>query len=148
MKKISILLKSMICALVYTVTSLSIFLICYVLEFDLQNTVVLGVFCGIVMALVTVCDTLKRTVIARLMGLLSAVVAQYLLSLSGVPYGIMMYIFRNENWLEEIGHLTVNELIGYAYGLMIFWPGLLVSFCIAVVVIFIFHWIKNHRKWA
>lgn len=146
MKNISISFKSVICGLIYIVTSLSIILMLYILDFGLQNTIFLGAFCGIMIALVTCCNTLRRTVIARFMGLLSAVAAQFLLSFSGAPYHIIMYIYRNEDWLNEIGHLTVNELIGYNWGLMMFWFGLLTSFFISILVSFICNRLKEHSK--
>lgn len=146
MKNIPILLKSVICGLMYTVTSLCIILILYILDFGLLDTIFSGAFCGIMIALVTCCDTLKRTVIARFMGLLSAVAAQFLLSFSGAPYYIIMYIYRDQVWLYEIGHLTVNELIGYNLGLMMFWFGLLTSVFISILISIICNNPKEHGK--
>lgn len=100
----------------------------------MQSSSVLGGFCGIIIAIVTNSDTFKRTVIARFMGLFSAVLVQGLLSTFGIPYRIIMHIYRDENWLEELGHLTINELIGYGFGLMYFWYSLLASFFVSVVV--------------
>lgn len=144
MKNVSIPLKSVICASVYMVLSLSIILILYIMDSDLQNTLVLGALCGIAIAVVTYSGTLKRTITARFMGLISAVLSQFLLSATGIPYHIIMYIYKDEEWLHEIGHLTINELIGYGFGLMFFWLGLLASFCATVVIIFIGNRIKNY----
>lgn len=128
--------------------SLSIILVLYIMDLDLQSTIVLGGLCGMIIAILTNSRTLKRTIIARFMGIFFAVFAQFLLSTFGIPYRMIMYIYRDENWLEELGHLTINELIGYGFGLMYFWYSLLVSFFVSVVVIFIIIRIKNHRKQA
>lgn len=147
MKNTSILLKSIICGLVYIVMSLSIIFILYIMDLDLRYAFVLGGLCGIIIAAVTAGDTLKRTIAARFLGIISAAISQFLLSISGIPYSIIMSFYKDENWMREIGHLTINELIGYGLGLMIFWGGLLALFCISGIVIFMIRNAKSCRRY-
>jgi hypothetical protein len=102
-----------------------------------------GMPCGIIIAIVTSCDTLKRTVITRITGLFSAVVAQVIFEILGTPYSILMYIFRNDSAIKEIQHLTINETIGYGWGRFLFWGGVLIAFVISVLSIFIFHKVQR-----
>ena len=101
--------------------------------------------CGAIIAFVTYCDKLKRTIIARIMGLLSVVVSQFIFDIIGIPYGILMYLFRNDSFVREMGHLTVNETIGYGWGRMFLGGGLIVSFAVTVIIIFIYNKIKKPK---
>jgi len=147
MKKLSILQKSLICGLVYMVFSLLIILFVYIIGI-FESAIALGLFYGIILAAVTSCEDAKRTIIARLMGIISAIAAQVILFFTGVPYEIILYIyrFRNNTWVLETGRLSVNEVIGYNWGTMFFWYRLLISFAFSVVGIFIFKLIKNRKK--
>lgn len=98
------------------------------------------------MAFVTYCDTLKRTVIAGFMGMLSAVVLQFIFEMSGAAYAILMYIFRNDTFVREAGHLSVNETIGYGWGRMLFWIALIISFLVSIISIHNFNKIKNRKN--
>ena len=143
-KNKSMLLKCFICGSLYLIFNLLIIYTQYILEFSLYSALVLGIFCGISIALVSYCDTAKRTIIAMLAGILSAIATDFISSILGIPYKILMYIFRNDDAIREIGHLTVNELIGYNRGcLLFFWPGLLITFIILIILIPILIRVKN-----
>jgi len=147
MKNIPIWLKSVICGSVYMIFSLLIIPVAYTLDF-FEGTFILGILCGTIIAFVTICDNLNRTIIARVLGIVSAVVGQLILFISGIPYEILLYIFRNDAFVRETGRLTVNELISYNWGvilLLLLWSGLLISLAVIVVVGFIFNLIKRKR---
>lgn len=156
MNNISVFLKSVICVLVCIVMSLSIIFINTTMFDDYSNIFILGGFCGIIIAIVTKGDTLKKTIIARFMGLLSAVITQILLFISDVPYYIIKFIYGGhdlgfygeeaKSWFRDIEHLIENEVSRYFGSTVFFIYGLLASFCTAVVVIFIAIKFKNHRK--
>ena len=106
----------------------------------------LGALCGAIIAVITSCDKTKRTIIARVMGILAAVSAQFMLFITGIPYEIILYIYRNDTYVRETGRLSVNEVIGYNWGTMFFWWSLLFSFAVFVIGIFIFNVINNRKK--
>lgn len=147
----SIFLKSVICVFICIVMSLSIIFI-NIMGFDFYYIFILGGFCGIVIAIVTKSDTLKRTIIAKFTGLFSAVITQFLLLTSDIPYYIIKLFYRGhnlygeENWFRDLEHLIENEVSIYNFSAIYFLYSLLASFCTTVVVIFITVIIKNHRK--
>jgi len=145
MRSKSILLKSVICGSICLVFLLLLIFVVYTLDF-FEGAFFVGLPCGVIIAVITCCDTLKRTVIARFMGLLSAVVSQFIFEIIGVPYMILMYVYRNDSFVREMGRLTVNETIGYGWGRMFFWGGLVVSFTVAVISIFIINRIKSRKN--
>ena len=120
MRSKSVLLKSVICGLICLIFLLLLIFVVYTLDF-FEGAFFVGLPCGIMIAVVTCCETLKRTVIARFMGLLSAVVSQFIFEIIGIPYMILMYVYRNDSFVSEMGRLTVNETIGYGWGRMFFW---------------------------
>ena len=133
-KNKSILLKSVICGLLYFAFNLLIIPAEYILNFSLYSASVLGTVCGILVAIVLYCDTMKRTLQAIGGGLLSIILTDFILG--WIPYRLLEYIFRNDSAIQEIGHLTVNELISYNWGrLLFFMPGLLISFIISISLI-------------
>jgi hypothetical protein len=69
------------------------------------------------------------------MGLLSVVVSQLISEKYGIPYRILLYVFRNDNNIREMGYLTVNETIGYGWGRIFFWRGLVISFIVTSVLL-------------
>jgi len=144
MRSKSILLKSVICGSTCLIFLLLLIFVVYTLDF-FEGAFIVGLPCGVIIALVTYCDTLKRTIIARSMGLLSAVVSQFIFEIIGIPYIILMYVYRNDSFVQEMGRLTVNETIGYGWGRMFFWGGLVASFIVAVISIFIFNRIKSRK---
>ena len=153
---ISIFFKSVICVLVCIVMSLSIIFINTTMFYGARSMFILGGFCGIIIAIVTKSDTLKKTIIARFMGLFFAVITQLLLVFSDVPYYIIKFIYGRhdlsfygeeaESWFRDIEHFIENEVSIYVWCTVFFLYSLLASFCIAVVVIFVTIKIKNHRK--
>jgi len=145
MRSKSILLKSVLCGLICLIFLLLLIFVVYTLDF-FEGAFFVGLPCGVMIAVVTCCDTLNRTVIARFMGLLSAVVSQFIFEIIGIPYMILMYVYRNDSFVREMGHLTVNETIGYGWGRMFFWGGLVASFIFAVISIFIYNRLKNRKN--
>lgn len=145
MKNKPILLKSFACFSIYLIFSLLIIFVAYIIDF-FEGTFILGVICGVIIAVVTICENAKKTIIARVCGIFSAAIAQLILLISGIPYNIIFYIFRNDEFVRETGRLTVNEVIGYNFGYIILWRWLLVSFLISIIVIFIFNKIKSRTN--
>ena len=143
----SLLLKSIICGLVFWIFTLLIIFVEYIIHFSVL-IFVLGILYGVVIAVVSYCDKVKRTIVAMLMGILAAVVSQFILLISGVPYKIIFYIFRNNTWVKQSGRLSVNEVIGYNWGIFSFWYGLLISFVILIICISLYNTIKSLRKQA
>lgn len=136
MKNKSLLLKGFICGLLYLIFHLSIIYTQYILGFSLYSALVLGIFCGLSITLVSYSATTKRTIIAIIVGILSAIATDIAMSIFGIPYNILMYIFRNNEAIREMGYLTVNELIGYNWGrILFFWPGLLITCIISIILI-------------
>ena len=142
MKSISILLKSVICGCIYLLFSLFLIFVVYILGL-FEFTIALGILYGIICAWVTYCETIKRTIVAVAMGLLAAVTSQIILSLSGIPYQIIRYILRDNEFVRETGRLTVNEVIGYNFGTLLFWYGMLPSIVVSAIIIFGVMWYKK-----
>jgi len=117
----------------------------YIMDF-IEITLILGAIFGVVVAAVSYCDNVKRTIAAMIMGIIASFVSQSILFISGIPYKIILFIYRNDTWVQESGRLSVNEVIGYNFGTMIFWQGLLISFVVLIIVIFLFHAIKSRLK--
>lgn len=141
------LLKSVICGLVYLLCSLLIIVVVYIIDIDsFDLTFILGIIYGIFLAVFMDYNNVKRTVIARVVGILSAVVAQVILFITGIPYAIIQYIYRNDEFVREMGYLTVNEVIGYNFGLVYFWVVALIAFVVSVISIFILNVIRNRKK--
>lgn len=142
MRSKSILLKSIICASVYPIFLPLIIFVVYILR-RYEGAFFIGLPCGAVIALVTWCDKLKRTAIARIMGLISIVAAYIILEMLHVPYSILdMYMPR-----DDMGNPTVIiEMISYGWGPDSFWAGLVFSFVVTGIGIFIFSRIKSRRK--
>ena len=141
----SVFLKSIICGLICLIFLLLLIFVVYTLDFFVGAFLV-GLSCGVIIAFVTRCDTFKRTVVARLMGLFSAIFSYFIFEMLGAPYRILLYVFRNNSFVQETGRLTVNETIGYGWGRILFGGGLLIAFIITVISIFIFNSIKNHKR--
>ena len=138
----SIPLRSIICGFAYFVFTFLLLLFVYI--FDLFGTTVfLGVIYGVIVAVVMYCDTIKRTSIAMLMGLLSAIVSQLIVFFTGIPYRIIERIHIDV--VQEFGRLTVNELIGYNWGIMLFWLGLVIALIASFIAALIIHSIKKHK---
>lgn len=152
MNNFSIFLKSVICVLVCIVMSLSIILMNTTMFYGYSSMFILGGFCGTIIAIVTKSNTLKRTIIARFMGLFSAVITQYLLLISKIPYHIIKFTYIKYDaygeayWPKDIRYLMENEMYGYILDSVSSLHGLLASFFTTVVVIFIAIKIKNRRK--
>jgi uncharacterized membrane protein len=115
MRSKPIWLKSIICGVSCWVFLLLLIFVVYIMDF-FEGAFFVGLPCGIIIALVTSCDTLKRTIKARVFGILSALLSQFLFTLLGIPYAIILYIYRNTEWVQYSGRLSVNETIGYGWG--------------------------------
>ena len=145
MKSKSILLKSVICGSAYLIFTLMLLFLVYIIRF-FESAFILGISYGIIVMLVTSCEKIERTIIARVLGIVSAVIAQLILFITGIPYKIILYILRDDEWVKETGRLTVNEVIGYNWGVMFFWWAFIMSFLISISCLFVFNMIKNRRK--
>jgi len=143
----SILIKSAICGLVYLVFHLLIIPAQYVFDFSLYSALVLGILCGITIAAISYSNTAKKTVVTMVVGLVSSVLAQLILWFTGLPYAILWNIFKNDVAIQEIGHLTVNELIGYNWGFILFFlPSFLITFAVLIISVPVFISIRNRSK--
>jgi len=147
MSKKPIWVISLICGLVYMVFPFLIILIVYII--GVYNFIVpaifLGIVCGTAIALVTYSGELRRTTIARITGILSVVAAELLLELLGVPNRIILYIYRNSEWVQYSGRLSVNETIGYGWSMMFFWGAMLISFFVVCIGTFVYGKMKKQR---
>ncbi len=137
--------KIIIFDLLYLLFTLLLIFAVYVIDF-FWVTFILGTLYGVVITVVSYCKQIKRTIIAIVTTLLSAVVIQFSLIVLGVPYIIILYILRNNSWVKETGHLTVNEVIGYNWGNMFFWFSLLISLVVSLVSLILFNAIRYRRK--
>jgi len=145
MKNKPIWLKSVISGIIYIVFSLLIIFFVYIIDV-FESTFVLGAIYGGILAFITSCDGIKRTVIARIMGIIAAFIAQVILFILGIPYQIILFILRDNEWVRETGRLTVNEVIGYNWGTMFFWWVMLISFAGFVIGIFVFNVVRSRIK--
>ena len=148
MSKKSILYKSIICVSAYLIFWLLMFFTAYINDIAFQPfymAIAFGIICGAVIAIVTGCAELKRTVLARIIGVLSVIATDIILSVSGIPHKIILYKYRNSAFVQETGRLTVNETIVFGWSNMFFWYALLISFAVVAVSIFIFKTVKNRR---
>ena len=147
MNKKNILVKSLICGLVYMIFPFLIIYIVYII--DVYNFIApaisLGIVCGTVIALVTYCGELKRTAITRIAGILSVFTTALLLDLFGVQYRIILYIYRNSEWVQYSGRLSVNETMGYGWSMMFFWAAMPISFIVVCFGTFLYGKIKKRR---
>jgi len=104
-----------------------------------------GIICGTIIAIVTGCSELKRTVPTRIVGILSVIITNLILSMSGIPNKIILYKYRNDAFVQETGRLTVNETIVFGWSNMFFEFALFVSFTVVAVGILIFKILKKRR---
>ena len=147
LKSRPLLKKSIMCGLVYIVFPFLIIFFVYIIDL-FEITIVLGAVYGIVLTMVAYCVTLDQTLDAMLFGILSAFVTQILLSISGVPYRVILYLFRRrrDGFVLETGRLSVNEVISYNFGTMFFWFGLIATFAASLFIVLIIHAVKKRRS--
>jgi len=136
MRSKPIWLKSIISGLVFAVFLLLIFFVVYILNF-LYGSIILGVICGVIIAMVTACDTAKRTFIARIMGIVAAFIALWVLIRMGILNIILLHILRNDSFVQETGRLSAHHTTGYFFGFIFLCAGMIVSFIIASFVIYL-----------
>lgn len=141
----SILLKSAVCVLISIAMSLAMIVI-NTAVYDDYLMMILGVFCGIIIAAVTKSDTRKKTIAARTIGIFSAVLTQLLLLISDIPSHIIKRIYGRhdlsfygeeaERWFSDIGQFIENEVSIYDSCVIFFLYGLLAFFFAGAIVIF------------
>ena len=131
----SILLKIAVCGISYLIFSLMIIFVAYIIDIFLM-TLVLGTLYGIIVAIIACCDTQKETIKTSAICVLSAIVLQILISMSGVPYRIILFILRHDDFVRETGRLTINETIGYGFGIIFFQFGFIPSLFVSIFIIF------------
>jgi hypothetical protein len=107
--------------------------------------IIFGIICGTVMAGITVCTELNRTILARIIGVLSVVATDFLVSMSGIPHRIILYKYRNDAFVQETGRLTVNETIKFGWSNMFLGIAISISFIVVCIGIFIYNMVKNRR---
>lgn len=142
MKDKSIALKIVICASVYLIFSLSILFAVYSLAL-FGIALILGAIYGIFVAVITISGTTRETIIARVLGILSAFIAQFILSSSGIPYRIIMFLLRDDEFVREYSRLSITQMIGYFFGIIAFWQIAIPLFVVSIIVIFV---IGKRRK--
>ena len=138
MKNKSMGLKLFIIGLLYLLFLFLFFLLVY--GFDLFfGAIFLGIGCGLLIVAVARSDTAKKTIGCIGLGVLLSLVIQIIFHFSNAPYRIIELIFRNDETIANLGHLTVNEVIGYNWGMiLIFWPSMLVTVGVSIGVMLIF----------
>jgi hypothetical protein len=108
-------------------------------------TLILGALCGAAFALLTRCDTLKKTILSGIAGLVSAFAVELITFASGIARHIILYLLRDQEWIKETGRLTVNETIGFTIGTMLFWVAFLVLSVIPAII-FAIHFSCTSQK--
>jgi hypothetical protein len=146
-KKIPLWLRSILCGPFFFV--FTSFLIFIMAGFDTIGIVFLflsGLFCGAVIAFITLGKNVTETILARIAGVVSFVIFQWILyNSSTIPHRILMYIYRNDSYVLDTGRLSVNHTVGVGFGMLIFWRLAFISFIISVAGIFVYNLIKKHR---
>ena len=148
MKNISMLLKSVICVATYLFFWLLMFFTAYVNDDILHPfymAIGFGIICGSVIAIITGCAKLRRTVLSRIIGVISVIATDFLLSMSSIPHKIILYKYRNDAFVQETGRLTVNETLVFGWGNMFFWIAMIISFVVICIGIFVYNAVKNRR---
>ena len=135
MKSQSILLKTVICGLTYLVLSFSIFFFVYIID-AFQAVFVLGAICGVIVAVVTYCENAKRTILARIIAILTIMCLRFIIRISGIPRIILLHFFRYDEFVQDTGWLSLNHVVAYNFGVMFFERLLLISFVISCVAVF------------
>ena len=148
MSKVSIPIKSIICCLAYLIFWLLMFFTAYVNDDILHPfymAIGFGIICGTVIAIITGCAKLRRTVLSRIIGVVSVIATDFLVSMSGIPHKIILYKYRSDAFVQETGRLTVNETMVFGWSNMFFWFAILISFVIVCIGIFVYKILKNRR---
>jgi len=107
--------------------------------------IIFGITCGAVIAIVTGCAEIKRTVLSRIFGGIAVIATDFLLSISGIPHQIILYKYRNDAFVKETGRITVNETLVFGWSNMFFWYALTISFTVTAVCVFVYRVVKNRR---
>ena len=105
-----------------------------------------GTICGTVIAIITGCAKLRRTVLARIIGVTSVIATDFLVSMSGIPHKVILYKYRNDAFIQETERLTVNETLVFGWSNMFFWFAMIISFVVICIGIFVYNAVKNRRK--
>ena len=150
MSKRIILKTSVKCGLVYIIFPFLVLLVVYAFDSITINpfvvTSILGIICGAIIAFVTSCGELKRTSITRSFGIFAVVITQLLLEISDAPTRIILFIYRNDAFVRETGHLTTSETIGYSWSMAFFWFSMSISFIILCIAAFVYNRKKRRVK--
>lgn len=133
MKNKSILLIGVICASLYIIFSLLLLYVVYIIDL-FEITIVLGVLYGIAVIVITRRKTTKETIKAKLIGICCALSSQIVLSVLAIPSRIILHILRYDEFVQDTGRLTTNELIGYSFGTMLLWWGMMMTLVISVII--------------
>ena len=146
MKNKSMGLKLLVIGLLYLLFLFLFFLLVY--GFDIFfGTIFLGIGCGILIVAVARSDTIKKTMGCIGLGVLISLVIQIVFHFSNTPYRIIEFIFRNDETINNLGHLTVNETIGYNWGMiLIFWPCMLITVGVSIGVILIVSIVMKRKE--
>ena len=148
MSKRSILFKSIICVSAFLIFWSLMFLAAYIDDATLHPfymAIAFGIICGTVIAIVTGCAEMKRTFLARIIGGLSVIATDFILSISGIPHQIILYKYRNDAFIRETGRITVNESIAFGWSNMFFWYALLIAFAVVCIGVFIYNIMKTRK---
>ena len=146
MKHKPIWMKCLICVIGYLV---SLFLFFSVYTFSVAPVAwFLGIPYGIFIAVAAYSSTTKKTIIAMVAGLFSVAITQKLFHYSNAPYEIIRIIHRNSLLPHEgmRSGLALGHVIGYNWGIRVFWHTLLVTFVVSIIIIFVIHIVKKRRE--
>jgi len=144
MKKRPIWLKSILCGLFYLMFSLLLIFAIYIMDF-FGSAFILGALFGIIIAVITDCDNLDRAIITKIIAILTVIFTQIVLTASGIPYRIILYIYRNNEFVHDTGRLSINEKVGYGFGIIVFWLLFIASFLVISAGIIINRYISNRK---
>jgi len=127
---VKILLKGFLCGLIYLAFTILIVIVGCT-SFDVITlSYVLGAVYGVIAALTVCCEKALKTFLSCVTGLFFIVVADFINWLNREQ--IALYMYRNNDFVRDMGRLSVQHRIGYNWGLMVFKPCALAVFIIAV----------------
>ena len=148
MKNKSMLLRSIVCSLTFLIFWSLMFFTAYIDNAILHPfimAIVFGTICGTVIAIVTDCTEVKKTVLARIIGVISVIVLSLIVDISSIPHRIILYKYRNDAFVRETGRITINESLVFGWSNMFFCNAMVVSFAVTAMIILIYKVMKNRR---
>jgi len=138
------LLKGFLCGLIYLAVTLLIVILGCMPRYDMRLAFVLGAVYGIAAALIVVREKISMTLLTSVTGFVFVVFAYFINWL--YRERIALYMYRDDQYVREMGKLSLNHRIGYNWSLMFFDPIAFAVFVIAIVAITVARYIKRKKQ--